>query len=842
METRKILEMKHWILGAIFLVTGIFTFLTMQLEAEEASYTTMSEATLPTVAFLDNDNRTYNLMHGYTDEIDLTLENESITPIGTNRVVKAYVNTYGTEINKISFKVRDLETNELYENTEVEDYSVIDNAINLEFTLKNLIEDDKKYSLEITLNLKGERDVHYYSTIIKGDSYEIKDYVDFALNFNEVTFNPTRVNEIALYLETSSNALNDNFGHVNINSSSSMVTWGDLTPYVESDINISVKDVNQEIGVVTLEYRMGAENTNGSYDTYKVCEYYRIRKTASRFYLLGYERDADQIFDAKNDLVTTTKINLGITSNTDVNMKADEEGKYNYFENNGSLWCYSTVDNTFTSVFSFASEDTDNVREDYNAHDFRIITVDANGDATFVVRGYMNRGEHEGRVGISLYHYDYSDNEVKEALFIPLNTSYTIMSENTAGISYLNENMYYCLIDDTLYSIDITSLEIMEIVSNLTEGTYAVSADGSTICYSTTGDLYNTDTLRIYNISNSSDYEIKAGEGEVLSVIGFIDNDCIYGIANKSDVVRDELGNVTFAMKKVNVIDKDYNIIKEYGDGNYYITGAKIDGKRVTLDRATKTDTGFATAPIDQLINKDENVVEKELSVITSATDARLTETRIVLFSKAPSLNGVSFRASQKIVYNEKKWLNLDVSVNGEGKYYVYSFGKYLLSTSDINTAINTAYANYGRVLDNKGNVIYNRYKATKASISAPVASTGGGVVASLQTLASFAGVNINIQSLVDSGMSPIDALKTSGEISIINTNGITIDKLLNYIGSGSIIVGKLGDGSYCVITAYDSDNIVYVSLDSGASTTTTISAASKTFSAAGDVFITYVK
>ncbi len=36
-------------------------------------------------------------------------------------------------------------------------------------------------------------------------------------------------------------------------------------------------------------------------------------------------------------------------------------------------------------------------------HDIRLISVDEKGNTTFTVVGYMNRGVHEGRVGVAVY-------------------------------------------------------------------------------------------------------------------------------------------------------------------------------------------------------------------------------------------------------------------------------------------------------------------------------------------------------------------------------------------------------------------------------------------------------
>ena len=53
---------------------------------------------------------------------------------------------------------------------------------------------------------------------------------------------------------------------------------------------------------------------------------------------------------------------------------------------------------------------------------------------------------------------------------------------------------------------------------------------GDAIAYSVSGDIYNTDTIRVLNMSNDSAYEIKAEEGDTLKALGYIQSDFIYGM------------------------------------------------------------------------------------------------------------------------------------------------------------------------------------------------------------------------------------------------------------------------------------------------------------------------
>ncbi len=57
---------KYFILGVIFLVTVIITFISMKFEQIMPSATTMADATLPTVAMDTEAGTQYNVLHGYT--------------------------------------------------------------------------------------------------------------------------------------------------------------------------------------------------------------------------------------------------------------------------------------------------------------------------------------------------------------------------------------------------------------------------------------------------------------------------------------------------------------------------------------------------------------------------------------------------------------------------------------------------------------------------------------------------------------------------------------------------------------------------------------------------------
>ena len=65
----------------------------------------------------------------------------------------------------------------------------------------------------------------------------------------------------------------------------------------------------------------------------------------------------------------------------------------------GDLWSYNLKTNKLSCIFSFRDLGSNDERNDYSQHDIELVRVEKNGDMDFVLYGYMNRGQHEGKVG-----------------------------------------------------------------------------------------------------------------------------------------------------------------------------------------------------------------------------------------------------------------------------------------------------------------------------------------------------------------------------------------------------------------------------------------------------------
>lgn len=78
-KSDKKVSSKYLVLGIIFIVTMVLTFLSMSFESVTPSATTMSAATIPVITMQSEEGNEFNSLHGFTQEINQALINDNLT-------------------------------------------------------------------------------------------------------------------------------------------------------------------------------------------------------------------------------------------------------------------------------------------------------------------------------------------------------------------------------------------------------------------------------------------------------------------------------------------------------------------------------------------------------------------------------------------------------------------------------------------------------------------------------------------------------------------------------------------------------------------------------------------
>ena len=135
-------------------------------------------------------------------------------------------------------------------------------------------------------------------------------------------------------------------------------------------------------------------------------------------------------------------------------------------------------------MFSFRGYEGIDNRENYGEHDIKIVRIDEAGSLDYIVYGYMNRGNHEGEVGIEVNHYDSLSNTNEELAFISSDKAYEVMKSELGQMMYVTEGgELYLMVDGSVYGIDLSTLEMKELIKGLDKEIYAVSGNPTVILH-----------------------------------------------------------------------------------------------------------------------------------------------------------------------------------------------------------------------------------------------------------------------------------------------------------------------------------------------------------------------
>ncbi len=484
---------KAIVLPVVFvLAVMIFSFMTNQ--TNEDLTTEMSEATLPVLTLYDG-NTAINELYGYTEKMDAAYMRDTITPIGENRLLPVTVQTYQTAVDKISYEIRSLDAQRLIANADVTSYTENKGMISMELPIQNLLEKNEEYLLVIQLE-SGDRTICYYTRIIESQNSYVSECIDFVKQFNDTTFDSEKASSLSTYMEKTTGD-NTTLQYVTLNNSLNQVSWAEFHGTRLTTPVPSVKEITSTYNVIVLDYVVTQVGQNGQSEYYNVEEYYRVRYTNTRMYLLNFERTMEEIFRGENDSISGNDILLGIRSK-DVEYQTNESGKVVAFVQEGELWSYNQEANTLAKVFSFRGYEGVDDRENYGEHDIKIVNIDEAGSIDYIVYGYMNRGIHEGTVGIAVYHYDSLANTNEEQVFIPSSQSYEVMKSELGQLMYVTESgAFYIMVDGNVYGIDLNSLDTKVLVEGLSDEAVAISESNRFLAWVDPSAIRGSGTIHI---------------------------------------------------------------------------------------------------------------------------------------------------------------------------------------------------------------------------------------------------------------------------------------------------------------------------------------------------------
>ena len=629
----------------------------------------MAPATLPMIT-MESGGVACNELHGNTVEMDVAYQKDCITLLGEGRQANFTVNTFGREITGISTEVRSIDGSRLIENSEVTGWKANGKSFSVSLTLKDLIDTNTQYSLTLILELEGEQKVYYYTTILWNDDVHISEILEFATDFHGKLYDKEVAKELTKYLEPNSK-LTDNgtFHKVNIHSSFQQITWGSLEPVQEDAASIRLTQISGNVASLLMDFVVSTgEGKNKIY--YNVEEYYRVRYTSERMYLLDYERTMTQIPDTTR-MYANDKILLGITDEN-VDMMESADGNTVVFSDMGQLLSYNAATNGLTVIFSFYDKDNADRRTLYDNHGIKILDVDEGGNVKFAVYGYMNRGRHEGETGIQIISYDNSLNTIEEEVYIPYSKSYAVLKDEMEQLLYRNRQQHvYFFLENGVYDVDLENRSAEQLVSIRQDDSLQVSENHEIIVWQEGDDINHSNQLNVRNLNTGEQTVIRAEDGEAIRPLGFMGEDIIYGVARESDIRTENSGQIFYPMYKVCISNSSGDNLKEYGQDGIYIVDCAIEGNQITLSRIQRSENGSYQEILDDQIMNNVEEEPGQNKVVTADID--IYERYVQIQTKTTiDTRTIKVLNPKEVVFEGGRELTLD-AVSEVSRYYVYN-------------------------------------------------------------------------------------------------------------------------------------------------------------------------
>ena len=742
----------------------------------------MTSSTFPLV-YMRQNGINFNCLHGYNHEMDVSQMRYSITPLSEKREVTICIQTFGASVDSVSYEVVTIDGTQSLENTKVVRLEEDGDYITSMLTLGDGMYMNQEYVLKLQVTTGG-RNIYYYTHVLLADGLHTADYLNFAAGFWDKCINKTDLDTVGAAVEPDDTTDTEGtLAHMDIHDSVKQLTWGDLNPQIYYKPTPRLTEINENTATMTLDYRISATAENGSTEVYNVHEYYRLRFTDSRVFLLNFERTTDQIFNPESNVVTADEgILLGVTGKS-VEYMADEKARVVAFIQENVLWTYRRSSGIFTRVFGFPQQADMDERDFYKENSLRIMKVTSEGDVTFAVSGYMNRGAHEGDNGVGIYYFDAGSSLINELCFLRTaeNTERVQMDTETCLYMTQDARTVYILLNGMLQRVDLTEGTVETVSSDVNNDCCRGSVSGRYFAWLKEGLMYGSGTIEFIDFETGQIREITGGENEYLRPLTFMKEDLVYGVAKGNDVAATHGGNGTFPMYRLNFMDGEGNTVKTYEPNGLYVVSVEQSDNLLNLKRVAWNGEIFADATPDQIVSTDTSD-DVSLGMATKKDSRRQT---VVLLRVGSSLADTTVTiGNSKMAAGRGSMVEMPQNPEPEDLFYVYASGGLDALCTYPNDAIVKADELFGVVVDHNQDYVWVRGdKDTEHEIELS-----------------------DVPAVFTSGTLDTEKLEEGLGRKVVDLTGCTLDEVLYFVAHDKPVLVNTREGIKCIV-GYDEYN-----------------------------------
>lgn len=774
----------------------------------------MNNPTLPEV-MVDFGGNLSNRMYGYKQKMQADYVRDCVTPLDTTKTLSLVVNPYDAKVKSLSYEIRTSDGSKVLENRKIKSLKSSENYLRTDIEITSPLLMNQEYSLQILLDT-DEGDIYYYTRLVSRSSTNTSQYVEFVSNFAQMCMDKNSADNLAAYLEPSESSVR-NYADISIQSSLADISWGNLSPQISKKGIPVIKDINETTASVSMEYELTAIDEEGKTEYYNVTEFYRMRYTESRIRLLDFERRAEQIFNPSLSVISDNGLLLGVRDKN-VSTLTDKEGTVVAFVQAGELWTYAPDTGKFVKVFGFRKDSDSDFRDSRVEHDIKLLNVSDTGDVDFMVYGYMNRGPHEGYCGVGIYHYNCDQNVIEEKVFLPNQKSYDFLKSDMGILSYVSkDNQLFLLLSQKLYQIDIQNSKYQTLVENINEDQFAVSeTNGHAAWRVTKGDQKGQ--IVMIDFETRETRNITPEQSQKLEVIGFMNEDLIYGTVQDGDVLTDENGHSKTGISTLRIEDFDGNVKKEYHQDGLYITDVTLGDTLLEFKLCKKKGNSYKAKKKDNIMNNGSSSAGL-ISVEQTSSDRRGMMVRLKFKDSPGTDEPLIFQA--KLRSTDERIVQLNVESTDQEVYYVYARGHLDSTWTDPAKAVKRADKQTGVVLNREQQYVWER-----------------GNVKTQYTMNTE-----DVPEIIRSGSWDKDKLQEGlgSAGTIIDLTGCSLENILYEVSAQRAVIAKTDADSSVVIVGFDEYNTYIMDPSTGEVKPYGMNDSTTLFQKAGNVFITYL-
>lgn len=838
------------VLLLIFVGTIFFVNKINNSGVEEVSVE-MEQATLP-IVYVRYDEDFINTLHGYTGKVDTTYFRDTITPMDYGKTIELWADQSSDVYEAYEYELRSQYQGDLIENGVVTELNHADGYDKIRITFRTDLEELQEYVLVLKAMSGEEVVVRYYTRVVVENDFHASDLLQFVENFNNAIFDKSKAEQvITKSIEPNEDGNNEYLSEVNIHSSFETITFAELEPTRLTKPIPSIKEIDDSYAIIQLKYMISAKE-NKVLENYYVTEDYRVRYVdKDNVYLLDYNRTQEAMFTTDNVDITSNTFKIGVTSEDNFQyMTSDKERKV-AFTQARQLWYYDYNGGTITNVYGFCQDDnyTDR-RVTYDENNIKILRMSDQGDITFAVYGYMNRGEHEGKVGISVYQFTAEKDKMQEVLFIENNKPYNILKEDMETLLYLNEDgEFYYFDNDCVVKVDTNTLQSEIFIEDVLNEHLAVSEDNHLIGYPNHLLPEKTDMATVLNLDTKESKEIQANAGERLETIGFVDEDLVLGRIREGDIEVALDKTVTCPISTIDIIDQDCNVVKTYGSTGVYVINATAKDGVVYLDRVRKINGEFEATTQNFITYKEEEVTD-QVTTAYKYTDKAYNQ----LYMTFPDYIYIAEKPKLMITKTAVNENDTTVKITFDHtnkKFYAYGQGKYMTDYLNLNEAVRVAYENAGVVLDENGVIVWRKIAvkdyhtvADKIKIYT-VSDISDTLAACIYMMGIYEGKNPEYSAMQEDIANDVPVediiLRYTGRQGT-DITGCDFENGLYYLCKDAPVITRFADGTYVLVTSYNGQKIRYINPLEDTDIVESREEFEQKVKDSGNVFISYVR